>query len=100
MERGGAKLNKTTVGTQKSFRYPIVFILNRETNMYNGFIPDLCLACEGATMDAVIIEAQSLLARFFEIATKYDTEIPKESSLESTYEKWPGYKVMYVAVQG
>jgi hypothetical protein len=64
--------------------------------MYNGFIPDLAIACEGSTMDTVIAEAQGLIAKFFEIALKYQTDIPRESTLESTYEKWQGYKVMYV----
>lgn len=47
-------------------------------------------------MDTVIAEAQGLIAKFFEIALKYQTDIPRESTLESTYEKWQGYKVMYV----
>jgi len=80
----------------KSYTYPIVFILNRETNMFNGFIPDLAIASEGATMEEVIAQAQSLIAKFFELAIKYNTEVPEPSTLEATLEKWKGYKVMYV----
>ena len=80
----------------KSYTYPIVFILNRETNAFNGFIPDLAIACEGATMEEVIAHAQALIARFFELAIKYKTETPGPSTLEATLEKWKGYKVMYV----
>jgi predicted RNase H-like HicB family nuclease len=80
----------------KSFTYPIVFILNRETGQYNGFIPDLAIAAEGATLEEVIKHAQELLAKFFELATKYDTDVPPPSTLESTYAKWKGYKIMYV----
>jgi len=80
----------------KSYTYPIVFIKNADTGAYNGYIPDLAIACEGATMEAVIAEAQALLARFFELSFKYNTEVPTPSSLEETYAKWKGYKVMCV----
>ena len=80
----------------KSYTYPIIFILNRETNTYNGFIPDLAIAAEGTTLEEVISHAQSLIAKFFELAIKYNTDVPEPSSLEATYDKWKGYKVMYV----
>ena len=64
--------------------------------MYNGFIPDLAIAAEGATLEEVIAHAQELLAKFFDLAIKYKTDVPAPSSLEATYEKWKGYKVMYV----
>ena len=80
----------------KTYTYPIVFILNRETNMYNGFIPDLAIAAEGATLEDVISHAQDLLAKFFKLVIKYNTDVPAPSSLEATYDKWKGYKVMYV----
>lgn|GEM_PF-1947836 len=80
----------------KSYTYPIVFILNRETNMYNGYIPDLAIAAEGATLEDVIAHAQTLIAKFFDLAIKYKTDVPEPSTLEATYEKWKGYKVMYV----
>jgi len=73
-----------------------VFILNRETNMYNGFIPDLAIASEGKTLEDVIAYAQELLRKFFNLALKYETDVPEPSTLEETYEKWRGYKVMYV----
>ena len=83
----------------KSYTYPIVFVLNKETNMYNGYIPDLAIAAQGQTMEEVIAEAQELLAKFFNLAVKYGTDVPEPSSLEATYEKWKGYKVMYVTAK-
>ena len=80
------------------FTYPIVFIRNEETKRYNGFIPDLVVFAEGETLEDVIAEAQKLMAKYFELALKYNTEIPDPTSLEQTYEKWKGYKVMYVTV--
>ena len=64
--------------------------------MYNGYIPDLAIAAEGGSLEEVIEDAQIMLARFFELALKYSTDFPPPSSLEETYEKWKGYKVMYV----
>ena len=80
----------------KTYTYPIVFILNEETRMYNGYIPDLAIFAEGATLEEVIQEAQALLTKFFTLVVKYNTEVPTPTSLEATYEKWKGYKVMYV----
>ena len=80
----------------KSHTYPIVFVLNRESNMYNGYIPDLAIAAEGATLEEVIAEAQQLIAKFFDLAIKYKSDVPAPSTLEETYAKWKGYKVMYV----
>ena len=80
----------------KSYTYPIVFIRNEETKRYNGFIPDLVVFAEGETLEDVIAEAQTIMAKYFELALKHDTEIPEPTSLEKTYEKWKGYKVMYV----
>jgi len=64
--------------------------------MYNGFIPDLALGAEGATLEEVIAEAQKIMARFFELVVKLQTEIPEPTTLEATYAKWKGHKVMYV----
>jgi len=80
----------------KTYTYPIVFILNEETKFYNGYIPDLAICAEGKTLEEVIQEAQILLSKFFSLVIKYQTEVPEPSSLEATYEKWKGYKVMYV----
>jgi len=64
--------------------------------MYNGYIPDLAIFAEGATLEEVIAEAQQLLTKFFTLVVKYKTEVPAPTSLEDTYAKWKGYKVMYV----
>ena len=80
----------------KSYTYPIVFILNDETKMYNGYIPDLAICAEGATLEEVIHESQKLMSKFFELVVKYGADIPEPTSLEDTYSKWKGYKVMYV----
>ena len=80
----------------KTYTYPIVFILNEESKMYNGYIPDLAIFAEGQTLEEVIKEAQKLMTKFFELVLKYDTDVPDPTSLEDTYAKWKGYKVMYV----
>ena len=64
--------------------------------MYNGYIPDLAICAEGKTLEDVIGEAQILMTKFFELVVKYNTDVPSPSSLDDTYKKWKGYKVMYV----
>jgi len=64
--------------------------------MYNGFIPDLAIGAEGKTLEDTIKHAQALLTKFFDLAIRHNTDVPAPSSLEATYEKWNGYKVMYV----
>ena len=64
--------------------------------MYNGYIPDLAIVAEGATLEETIADAQGYMGKFFELVVKYNTDVPEPTSLEKTYEKWRGYKVMYV----
>ena len=64
--------------------------------MYNGFIPDLAIFAEGSTMEEVIQDAQGVMTKFFELVLKYEADIPEATSLEATYAKWKGHKVMYV----
>lgn len=78
------------------FTYPMVFIHNDETNLYNGYIPDLTLYCEGETLENVYAAAEELIQYYFELATKYDTEIPSPSALEQITEKWTGYKTSLI----
>ena len=66
--------------------------------MYNGFIPDLAIGAEGSTLEEVIQEAQSIMTKFFELVIKHGADIPEPTSLETTYAKWKGHKVMYVTV--
>ena len=74
----------------------MVFIKNEDTGLYNGFIPDLLVYCEGDSIESVYDGAQELIKYYFQLATKHDTEIPTPSSLEETTEKWPGYKVSLI----
>ena len=78
------------------FTYPMVFIFNEETELYNGFIPDLMLYCEGNTIEAVYACAEELIGYYFQLATKHDTEIPAPSTLADTATKWDGYKVSLI----
>ena len=39
----------------------MVFIFNEEENIYNGYIPDLTLYCEGETLEAVYACAEELI---------------------------------------
>ncbi len=77
----------------------MVFIFNEEENIYNGYIPDLTLYCEGETLEAVYACAEELIKYYFELATKYDTEVTPPSTLEEIAKKWTGYKVSLITAQ-
>jgi predicted RNase H-like HicB family nuclease len=79
-----------------TYTYPIVFILNRETGLYNGYLPDLAIAAEGKTLEETIARAQDKLKHFFELAIKFENEVPTPSPLDQIINKWKGYKVMVV----
>ena len=74
----------------------MVFIFNEDTGIYNGYIPDLTLYCEGETLEAVYACAEELIQYYFELATKYETEIPAPSTMQAISEKWTGYKVSLI----
>ncbi|MCL2621732.1 MAG: hypothetical protein FWD32_01720, partial [Firmicutes bacterium] len=78
----------------KSWTYPVVFVLNPETNFYNAFVPDLAICSEGETKELALQEMQNYVKRYFELATKYNTEVPEASTLEQITKKWEGYQVM------
>lgn len=79
------------------FTYPMVFIFNEDENIYNGYIPDLTLYCEGETLEAVYACAEELIKYYFELAIKYDTEVIPPSTLEEVTKKWTGYKVSLIS---
>lgn len=74
----------------------MVFIFNEEDGIYNGYIPDLTLYCEGETLESVYSCAEELIKYYFELATKYDTEVPTPSTMEDITKKWTGYKVSLI----
>jgi len=74
----------------------MVFIFNEDENIYNGYIPDLTLYCEGETLESVYSCAEELIKYYFELAVKYDTEVPLPSSMETISGKWSGYKVSLI----
>ncbi|MBR4419068.1 MAG: type II toxin-antitoxin system HicB family antitoxin [Clostridia bacterium] len=78
------------------FTYPMVFIFNEDESVYNGYIPDLTLYCEGETLESVYASAEELIKYYFELAVKYDTEIPTPSPMEEVSQKWTGYKVSLI----
>jgi predicted RNase H-like HicB family nuclease len=77
--------------------YPIIFILNPETEYFNGYIPDLAIFAEGKTPEEVYAEMEEILQNYMYLATKYHTEIPEPSSLEAITKKWPGFKVSLIS---
>ncbi|MCL2771540.1 MAG: type II toxin-antitoxin system HicB family antitoxin [Firmicutes bacterium] len=83
----------------KEIEYPIVFILNPETHQFNGYIPDLAIACEGETIEETLQAAEELVARFFELSKKYEIEVPEPSAIEHIKSKWNGYQVASVKVK-
>ena len=74
----------------------MVFIFNEDENIYNGYIPDLTLYCEGETLESVYSCAEELIKYYFELAVKYDTEVPSPSSMEAISGKWEGYKISLI----
>jgi len=64
--------------------------------MYNGYMPDLAIAAEGKTIEESIAHAQDALKQFFNLAIKYETDVPTPTPLDQIYSKWKGYKVMVV----
>ena len=74
----------------------MVFIFNEDENIYNGYIPDLTLYCEGETLESVYSCAEELIKYYFELAVKYDTEVPTPSPMETISEKWTGYKISLI----
>jgi len=79
--------------------YPIVFIFNPETKLFNGFVPDLAIYAEGVTRKDVTEEAEHILVKYMELAQKYKTDIPKPTSMEKTKEKWKAYEIGLVSVK-
>lgn len=78
------------------FTYPMVFIFNEDESIYNGYIPDLTLYCEGETLESVYSCAEELIKYYFELAVKYDTEVPSPSTMDAVSGKWSGYKVSLI----
>jgi predicted RNase H-like HicB family nuclease len=74
----------------------MVFILNEETGLYNGYIPDLMLYCEGESLESVYSASEELIQYYFQLATKHNTEIPTPSTLDIISNKWSGYKVSLI----
>ena len=75
------------------YTYPVVFILNKGTDEYFGFIPDLGLLSIGGKLEEVYSLAEDKIKEYFSLATKYDLDYPPASSLDEVIEKWMGYKV-------
>jgi hypothetical protein len=73
--------------------YSFVLIFNNETNLYNLYYPDLTLYAEGDTIKNVIGVSLELIKYYFDLATKYETEVPRPSSAKALKEKWTGYEI-------
>ena len=83
----------------KEYTYPIIFIFNKETNMYNGYIHDLSIFAEGKTVEYALAEAGELFSKYIELCVKYNVDMPKPSTFEATSEKWKGYEISSVTVK-
>jgi predicted RNase H-like HicB family nuclease len=77
----------------------MVFVFDESTEGYCGFVPDLVLYCEGKVIEDVYEGARQLIQYYFELAIKYDTEIPAPSTLEEISKKWPNYKVSLITAE-
>jgi hypothetical protein len=77
--------------------YSTVFKFNNKTNMYNGYCPDLAIACEGETKEIVFDNLVKLLQRFFSLSIKYNVTVPPPTSFEKVKEKWANYEVYFAS---
>jgi predicted RNase H-like HicB family nuclease len=77
----------------------MVFVFDEESGAYSGFVPDLILYCEGKTIEDVYECARQLIQYYFELATKYETEIPEPSTLDRVSLKWPEHKVSLITAE-
>ena len=81
------------------YTYPIVFILNEETKYHNGYIPDLAVFSEGQNKEEVYEEMMDILKNFIALSIKYDSEVPRPSTLDDITKKWPGFKVSLITAE-
>ena len=79
--------------------YPIVFVFNKDTSQYNGYIPDLSIVSEGVTLQEALSEAKELAKNYFILAKKYAIKPEKPSSKEVTASKWPGYEISTIEIE-
>jgi hypothetical protein len=77
----------------------MVFIFDEDANVYSGLIPDLILYCEGENIEKVYESARQLIQYYFQLATKYETEIPEPSTLDKIAAKWPAYKISLITAE-
>jgi len=73
--------------------YYLVSIINEETGLWNVYIPDLVLYCEGNDFESVLACAKELVDYYFELTKKYNTDIPIPSSFEKLKNKWKRYEI-------
>jgi predicted RNase H-like HicB family nuclease len=83
----------------QKFTFPIIFIFNEESNLHNGYIPDLAIFSEGQSPEEVYAEMEIILENYMFLAVKYGTEIPAASTLDATVKKWPGFKVSLISAE-
>ena len=83
----------------QKFTYPVVFIFNEETNVHNGYIPDLALFAKGDTPEEVYSEMELILKTFMFLSVRYNADPPAPSTLDETVAKWPGYKVSLISAE-
>lgn len=80
------------------FTYPIVFVMNQDTGIYNGFIPDLNLFAQGELLEDVYAHAEDMIYAYFKFGLmEEDPDFPTPSTLEEISEKWKGYKVSLIS---
>jgi len=78
--------------------YYLVSILNEETSLWNGYVPDLILYSEGNDLESVLGCAEELCKYYFELAKKYNSEIPTPSSFEKIRNKWKRYEISAIVI--
>ena len=76
-----------------NYEYPVVFIKNEESGIFNAFVPDLFVFAESKTQKQATIEVKMIAKKFLQMAKKYQTEIPIPSTIEDVENKWKGWKV-------
>jgi len=82
--------------------YPIVTTFNDETQMFNGYMPDLQLLSVGRTNDEMIVEMKKLLLDYLFVVKECQTEIPSPTPMDELKQKWNeerGYSVLELRIE-
>ena len=81
----------------KTYVYPAVLYSGDDGFEYLS-LPDLNLLTVGDTTEETFVKGRQSLISYFELATRFDTEIPEPSTFEDIKKRYPDKNVMMLDV--